>query len=161
MSFSPTSSPISLHLNALPPQCLVRGVRRNVARPVLIALLFPAHRLCESSSLSSSLLFRNHACVTTFDAQLPPEIEYKDTGYVARVVVFALMCFGCFISLLLWIGEASHRSPPSSLPAIFVRIDPCSSGPRTKCCANPSERRRRRYPNNSPCASLISEVPVA
>jgi len=38
-------------------------------------------------------------------AQLPPEIEYKDSGYVARAVVFALMCFGCFLGLLLWIGE--------------------------------------------------------
>ena len=37
--------------------------------------------------------------------QLPPEIEYKDQGYVARAVVFALMCLGCFLGLLMWIGE--------------------------------------------------------
>jgi hypothetical protein len=52
--------------------------------------------------------------------QLPPEIEYKDSGYVARVVVFALMCFGCFISLLLWIGEVRRMLyacyPPAKSP---------------------------------------------
>jgi hypothetical protein len=56
--------------------------------------------------------------------QLPPEIEYKDSGYVARVVVFALMCFGCVISLLLWIGEVRRMLyacyPPLEITSLAV-----------------------------------------
>lgn len=52
--------------------------------------------------------------------QLPPEIEFKDTGYVARIVVFALMCVGCFMGILLWIGQVTFAlvAQRGLLPAI-------------------------------------------
>jgi hypothetical protein len=59
-------------------------------------------------ALGSFVFFCVFAHLTQLSTvQLPPEIEYKDSGYVARVVVFALMCLGCFLSALLWIGEVS------------------------------------------------------
>jgi hypothetical protein len=58
------------------------------------------------------------APVTPAKTQLAPEIEHTaDTAYVARVVVFALMCLGCVLGALLWVAQVtlpcleSHFSP--------------------------------------------------
>jgi hypothetical protein len=39
---------------------------------------------------------------------------------VARIVVFALMCVGCFVSILLWIGQVTFAlaAQRGLLPAI-------------------------------------------
>jgi hypothetical protein len=149
-------SPFSMHLKSFFSQRAVRGLRRNMARPLPVSLLLPAHRLRKPPPLprlSAIACALNDEC----RPQLPPEIEYKDTGYVARAVVFALMCFGCFISLLLWIGEVSNAHATLCFCS-FLQTNGCCSGLRTKCCANPSERRPPVIPRH-PQPTLLALTP--